>query len=101
MFSALSQIQIKQSKTDLLAHIEYLSTTVRKGSVIFIVSDFITPPFEKALTKLLRIHDVCGVAVSPFEELPRRGIHSERDPAAWGTLECLQDLDLDLESQMQ
>ncbi len=60
--------------------LENLSTTNRKPSIIFVVSDFFVPPFEQQLTQLSMRHDVVLVQIQPsLEALPSAGLVSFRD----------------------
>ena len=62
-------------KTDIGAALEYLSRVIRRRSVVFLVSDFISKDFEKPLRIANKKHDIVGVhVVDPREmELPRVG----------------------------
>jgi len=65
----------KGTKTDINMVLEYLSKVVRKRSVVFIVSDFISEEYEKALRIANRKHDIIAVSISdPREkEIPKVG----------------------------
>lgn len=73
--------------TDLSTTLEYLESVLRRRSVLFIVSDFLTTGYQPALGRLGRRHDVIAVQLSdPRErELPDAGLVSLRDPesGAW------------------
>ena len=62
-------------KTNISAALEYLSHIVRKRSVVFLVSDFISENYEKALRIANRRHDIIAGSVGdPRErELPDVG----------------------------
>ncbi|MBL6921916.1 MAG: DUF58 domain-containing protein [Akkermansiaceae bacterium] len=58
----------KSQKTDLAAGIEHLLKTTLKRSIIFILSDLITPEFDKPLRALSRKHEVILLHVTdPIE----------------------------------
>ena len=58
----------KSQKTDLAAGIEHLLKTTLKRSIVFILSDLITPEFDKPLRSLSRKHEVILLHVTdPIE----------------------------------
>lgn len=58
----------RSQKTDLAAGIEHLLKTTLKRSIIFILSDLITPEFDKPLRALSRKHEVILLHVTdPIE----------------------------------
>jgi len=58
----------KSPKTDLAAGIEHLLKTTLKRSIVFILSDLITPEFDKPLRALSRKHEVILLHVTdPIE----------------------------------
>ena len=69
----LLAFEAKSPRTDLAAGIEHLLKTTLKRSIVFILSDLITPPFEKPLRALARKHEVILLHISdPIErELPK------------------------------
>jgi uncharacterized protein (DUF58 family) len=73
--------------TDLTGALEYLEPILRRRSVLFIVSDFMTTGYNAALSRLTRKHDVVAVQlVDPRErQLPDIGLVALRDPEseAW------------------
>jgi uncharacterized protein (DUF58 family) len=62
--------------TDISCAIDYLSNIVRRHSVVFIVSDFLTSGYERALAVANRRHDVIAVEITDRRErdLPRVGL---------------------------
>ena len=62
--------------TDLGAALEYLSRIIRRRAVVFVVSDFVSKPFEKALGVAGRRHDVVALRVRDRREseLPPVGL---------------------------
>jgi uncharacterized protein (DUF58 family) len=78
------------SITDLNGALERLSLNLRKPSVVFILSDFECPDFEKGLENLVMRHDVILVQTQPDPAaLPSVGLVTFRD-AESGDL-CLVD----------
>jgi uncharacterized protein (DUF58 family) len=62
-------------KTDIAAALEYLSRIIRRRSVVFLVSDFLSTDFQKALRVANKRHDIVAVnIVDPRErEMPSVG----------------------------
>ena len=62
-------------KTDIGTALEYFNRVIRRRSVVFLVSDFISADYEKALRIANKKHDIVGIhIVDPRElELPRMG----------------------------
>lgn len=82
-------------KTNISAALEYLSHIVRKRSVVFLVSDFISENYEKALRIANRRHDIIAVSVGdPRErELPDVGF-IELEDAETGEMLTIDSNDL-------
>ena len=61
--------------TDVGAALEYLSRVIRRRSVVFLVSDFLSKDYERALRIANRKHDIVAIhVVDPREmEMPRIG----------------------------
>lgn len=72
MIRELLAFQPQSPRTDLAAGIEDLLKTTLKRSIVFILSDLITPEFDRPLKALARKHEVILLHVSdPIErELP-------------------------------
>lgn len=70
------------SSTDLAGLFSFLSTILSRRAIIFVVSDFLAPSYERELSLLAARHDVNGVVVTdPADaELPRAGLVSLFDP---------------------
>ncbi len=68
--------------TDIPASLEYLNRVCRRRTVSFIISDFYSMDFQKALSITGKRHDVTAVTITdPREiELPDTGITSLSDP---------------------
>lgn len=62
--------------TDLSSSLQYLHRVIKKRSVIFIISDFISEDFEKVLKVVSRKHDVIAISISdPGEQrIPKAGL---------------------------
>ena len=82
-------------KTNISAALEYLSHIVRKRSVVFLVSDFISENYEKALRIANRRHDIIAVSVGdPRErEMPDVGF-IELEDAETGEMLTVDSNDL-------
>jgi uncharacterized protein (DUF58 family) len=103
--------------TDLATALAYLEPVLRRRSVLFIVSDFLTSNYDSALARLARRHDVIAVQLSdPRErELPDAGLMTLRDPesGAWRYIDTgsagmreefrrtMAGFDLDLERRLR
>jgi uncharacterized protein (DUF58 family) len=87
IISELLSFQPASSGTDLTLALEQLEPAMRRRSVLFIVSDFLTSGYLGALGRLARKHDVIAVQlIDPRErELPDTGLVTLRDPesGAW------------------
>ncbi len=66
----------EQRGTDLAAACDYAARLLPHRSIVFVVSDFVAPDYEAALTRLARRHDVVAVVLDdPGErELPNVGV---------------------------
>ncbi len=62
--------------TDLAAACDYASRLLPHRSIVFVISDFVAPSYEDALSRLARRHDVVAVVLDdPAErELPNVGV---------------------------
>ena len=67
--------------TDLGAALEYLSRIIRRRAVVFVVSDFVSRPFERALAVAGRRHDLIALRVRDRREseLPPLGLMELED----------------------
>jgi len=65
----------KSKTTDIRTALSYLNKVIKKRSIIFIISDFLTPDFEKPLKQLKSKHDVILVDMADVheEDLPDIG----------------------------
>lgn len=55
--------------SNLAAALEYTQKLVRRSSVIFIISDFLCPPFGEQLKRLARRHDIIGTMIGARDDL--------------------------------
>jgi uncharacterized protein (DUF58 family) len=55
--------------TDLTAALQLLGRVLKRRSVVFVVSDFLDPDFEKPLSVLARRHDVIPIVVTDKREM--------------------------------
>jgi uncharacterized protein (DUF58 family) len=87
IISELLSFQPVGSGTNLTLALEQLEPAMRRRSVLFIVSDFLTSGYLGALGRLAQKHDVIAVQlIDPRErELPDTGLVTLRDPesGAW------------------
>jgi uncharacterized protein (DUF58 family) len=63
------------AQTDLSVALEYLSRIIKRRSIIFLISDFLTTDYEKALQVANKKHDIIAIdVIDPREiELPNIG----------------------------
>lgn len=68
-------INIKQKKTDITHALEYMAKVVRRKAVCFLISDFLSPAYERALRIVGQKHDLIGISIiDPRErDLPAIG----------------------------
>ena len=69
-------------KTNLNVPLEYLTNVIKKKCIAFVMSDFISAPYESALKLASKRHDVIGMHIHDPAEfmLPDAGILRVRDP---------------------
>lgn len=79
----------RSKKTDLSQAIEYLSKVVKKKSILFILSDFMSNPYEQTLRIASKRHDITGIRIfDPREkEIPNIGfvplVDAETNQKIW------------------
>lgn len=66
----------QDSSTDLNIALEYLSRIIKRKSTVFLISDFLTENFEKALHVANRKHDIIAISITDPREvsLPNAGL---------------------------
>lgn len=81
VISEVIHIEPLRSGTDLSVALQYLTNAIKKRSTAFILSDFLSPPFEQALRIAGRKHDIAALRVydSRESELPSVGLMKVRD----------------------
>lgn len=60
--------------TNIGAALTFLRERTKRSSIIFIVSDFLSPPFEEQLSLLASRNDVIGVSLINNERIPSAGL---------------------------
>ncbi len=87
-------------RTDIAAALEYLSRVIRRRSVVFLVSDFLSKDFEQAMRIANKKHDiVCIHIVDPRElELPNVG-YIELEDAELGSRAILDTSNREVRSR--
>ncbi len=67
--------------TDLAHALAFLGRVVRRHAIVFVISDWIAPPFDRQLAYLARRHELVAIEVEdPLEsELPLAGLIRARD----------------------
>ena len=71
-----------QKGTNISSALEYFNSTIKKRSICFILSDFMSPSFEKPLKISSKKHDVVGLRIYDRREnkLPNIGLIPIQDP---------------------
>lgn len=59
----------QESRTDLSIGLEYLSRIIKRRSTVFLISDFLTDDFEKALHVANRKHDIIAISITDPREV--------------------------------
>jgi len=88
----------QSNRTDIAMALEYLSRVIRRRSVVFLVSDFMSEDFEQALRIANKKHDVIAISITdPREiEMPRIGF-LELEDAETGEIFLLDTSDADVQ----
>lgn len=81
IISALLMPRKLHGGTDIAAALSHIRLHQRRSAVVFVISDFLCPPFEQELKFLARHHDVilCFLSDSLDYELARAGIAEFED----------------------
>jgi uncharacterized protein (DUF58 family) len=117
LISELLSFQPAGTGTNLTIALDYLEPILRRRSVLFVVSDFLTTGYQATLGRLARKHDVIAILLAdPRErELPNAGLITLRDPekGTWRYIDTrsaevrdafrrqMAEFDLDLERQLR
>ena len=72
IISTLVGMTNERRDTDLAAGLHRVTLSLRKPSIVFVLSDFLCPPFEAELKVLSRIHDVVLVQIESGLTLDER-----------------------------
>lgn len=88
--------------TNVSVAIEFLNSVLKKKTISFLLSDFIAPPFEKALMVAARRHDLVGMQIyDPGDkDLPNAGLIQVMDSET-GRLQWLDTADQQVRQQYQ
>ncbi len=78
----------EDTQTDLNVALEYLSRVVKRRSIVFVISDFLTENYEKSLQVANRKHDLITISITdPREvELPNVGFIELEDAETGETI---------------
>ncbi len=78
----------QEAKTDLSVALEYLSRLLKRKSTVFLISDFLTEQYEKALQMANKKHDIIAVSITDPREitLPDAGMVELEDAETGETL---------------
>lgn len=72
--------------TDLVPALEYAATVLRRRATLFLVSDFFSSGWRRAMTLCARHHDVIAVRLlTPELSAPKAGLMRVRDPETGAT----------------
>lgn len=66
----------KSKKTDLTQALEYLSKVIKKKAIVFVLSDFMSAPYEQTLKIASKRHDITGIRIydKREKEIPNVGL---------------------------
>src|SRR5699024_5524702 len=72
----LLKFKPKSNNTDLSKSLRYLQNMLRKQSIVFVLSDFMTAEYEHAMKILGNKHDVTGIRIydQREKEMPNLGM---------------------------
>lgn len=81
MIRDLLQTPAKGKETNIKKALQFLTGIMKKKSIVFLISDFITNPYEDALAVASRKHDITGFQIQdPGElQLPEAGLIRMQD----------------------
>jgi uncharacterized protein (DUF58 family) len=89
MISELINFEPKSKRTNITEGLRYLTNAIKKRSIAFLISDFMSPSFEEALKIANRKHDMVALRVFDIREseLPNIGMiqvkNAETDQVLW------------------
>jgi uncharacterized protein (DUF58 family) len=72
----LLELEPEGKGTDIGLALEYLAGIMKKKAIVFLLSDFVSPTYEKPLKVIAKRHDVTGIRVfdSIEEDIPNLGL---------------------------
>ncbi|MFP5470090.1 MAG: DUF58 domain-containing protein [Bacteroidia bacterium] len=72
----LIEIKPKSTRTNIDNALQFFRNTIKKRSIVFVMSDFLSPEFEKSLKIVAKKHDTIGIRIFDEREteLPNVGI---------------------------
>jgi uncharacterized protein (DUF58 family) len=78
----------EESRTDLNVSLEYLTRVIKRRSIVFLISDFLTENYEKSLQVVNQKHDIIAInIVDPREvEMPSIGFVELEDAESGETI---------------
>ncbi len=81
MVREMLTFQPRSAQTDIVKALQFLNSTTRHKSIVFVLSDFADSGYRDALRVAAKRHDVVGVQVydKRDEQLPRVGLMQVRD----------------------
>jgi uncharacterized protein (DUF58 family) len=84
----LIEFEPENTQTDVAIALQYLTNAIKKRSTAFVISDFVSPPFEDALRIASRKHDVVALRIYDAHEaqMPAIGLVQFRDAETGQTL---------------
>jgi uncharacterized protein (DUF58 family) len=84
----LIEFESKSKKTDLSQALKYLSSVLKKKSIVFLISDFMVKDYEHTLKIASKRHDVTGIRVfdQREESIPNIGVVNMLDAETGETL---------------
>jgi uncharacterized protein (DUF58 family) len=85
VFQIIRKVLMQQSrdgKTSIDQALQYLMKVIKKRSIVFLISDFISDDYTKSLTLAAGKHEVIGIQLTEEleKEIPNLGLLPVRDP---------------------
>jgi uncharacterized protein (DUF58 family) len=90
----------KGAKTDIAAALQFLSSITRRRSVVFLVSDFLSADYEKALQIANKRHDIVAITITDPREMDMPNVgFIELEDAETGEIVLLDTSSSDVRSE--
>ena len=87
VISQLMEARLSSPGTDMAKGLRHISSTLRKPSIVFVISDFLCASFTSELKTLSAVHDVVLVQIqTPIESLPTLGLVNFTDAESGETI---------------